>query len=245
MKQLRKPITKAVSILLVMTMIVSLFTIIPFEVGAAIGAGYEAIAFNIDLSGGVIVATAFGGGAGIGGEDGSGGTIEIYSSDIYAEGVNNASGIGNGEDGDSTGISIFGDSTVKAWGGDDGGNAIAKADNGAFHGYHVSAYINPALRAYAEPSSDETTKFIYTATAEFGGYQIARIRGIAAKQLQNSFDLTVTAGITSGTVTYSPMNYCDNALNGGTDDTKLLNVVKAISLERKSINATDYRYLPY
>ena len=47
-------------------------------------------------------------------------------------------------------------------------------------------------------------------TAKSGGYQIARIRGISAKELKNSFTLSVTAGESSGSVTYSPMNYCYN-----------------------------------
>ena len=40
MKQFRKPTINTVSILLVMTMIISLFTTIPFEVGAASGFKY-------------------------------------------------------------------------------------------------------------------------------------------------------------------------------------------------------------
>ena len=65
-------------------------------------------------------------------------------------------------------------------------------------------------------------------TAKSGGYQIARIRGISAKELKNSFTLSVTAGESSGSVTYSPMNYCYNTLNGDTEDENLINVTKAL-----------------
>ncbi|MBQ2212144.1 MAG: hypothetical protein II410_04560, partial [Ruminococcus sp.] len=45
-------------------------------------------------------------------------------------------------------------------------------------------------------------------TAASGGYQIARIRGIKAKHIGDTFNLTVNGG----TVTYSPLNYCKNVL---------------------------------
>ena len=61
-----------------------------------------------------------------------------------------------------------------------------------------------------------------------GEYQIARIRGIPANELKDSVTLTVTAGEESGSVTYSPMNYCYNALNGGTSNNNLKNVIKAL-----------------
>ena len=74
-------------------------------------------------------------------------------------------------------------------------------------------------------------------TAESGGYQIARIRGIPAKQLQNSFTLHFTTGTAGGKVTYSPMNYCSNALNGGTEDEKLIDTVKALYLYAQAASA--------
>lgn len=67
-------------------------------------------------------------------------------------------------------------------------------------------------------------------TTKSGGYQVARIRGIPAKELQNSFTLSVTAVESSGSVTYSPMNYCYNMLNGDTEDENLINVIKALYL---------------
>lgn len=59
--------------------------------------------------------------------------------------------------------------------------------------------------------------------------QIARIRDIAAAELQYNFTVSVKKGETElGSVAYSPMNYCYKALNGGTQNEKLQNVVKAL-----------------
>ena len=66
-------------------------------------------------------------------------------------------------------------------------------------------------------------------TVRNGSTQIARIRNIAAKELKNSFTVTVKRGETElGTITYSPMNYCYKALNGGTENKNLINAVKAL-----------------
>ncbi len=78
-------------------------------------------------------------------------------------------------------------------------------------------------------------------TAKDGEFQIARIRGIAAKELQNRFKLNISAGNKSGSVTYSPMNYCYSALNGGTDNVSLINTVKALCLYSQAANA----FFPY
>ena len=67
-------------------------------------------------------------------------------------------------------------------------------------------------------------------TANSSGYQVARIRGIPAKELKDSFTLSVTVGESGGSVTYSPMNYCYNTLNGDTEDENLINVIKALCL---------------
>ena len=76
---------------------------------------------------------------------------------------------------------------------------------------------------------DENNDVRTVETKKNGSTQIARIRNIAASELQNSFTVTVKKGKTTlGTVTYSPMNYCCNALNGGTTDEKLINVAKAL-----------------
>ena len=67
-------------------------------------------------------------------------------------------------------------------------------------------------------------------TASGGGYHVARIRGIPAKELQNSFTLDLTAGTAGGSATYSPMNYCYKVLTGGTESESLINAVKALYL---------------
>ena len=59
------------------------------------------------------------------------------------------------------------------------------------------------------------------------GYKIAQIVGISAKDLLNSFTLTVNG---TGTVVYSPMNYCYNVLNSTTTSSDLKNVIKALYL---------------
>ena len=67
-------------------------------------------------------------------------------------------------------------------------------------------------------------------TVRNGSTQIARIRNIAAKELQDDFTLTVKKGETVlGAITYSPMNYCYKVLHGGTTDARLQNVVKALA----------------
>ena len=66
-------------------------------------------------------------------------------------------------------------------------------------------------------------------TVRNGDTQIARIRDIAAAELQYNFTVSVKKGeIELGSVTYSPMNYCYKALHSGTQDEKLQNVVKAL-----------------
>ena len=80
-------------------------------------------------------------------------------------------------------------------------------------------------------ASDKTVE-----TATSGNYQIARIRGIAAKELQSPFTLNVTAGEETGRATYSPMNYCGKILNDGTDNEALSNVTKALVLYAQTAN---------
>ena len=71
------------------------------------------------------------------------------------------------------------------------------------------------------------------------GYQIARIRGINAKELDQAFrvDVDDEAGKSCGYVTYSPMTYCYFALDGGTDNTKLQKVCKALYLYSEEAKA--------
>ena len=59
-----------------------------------------------------------------------------------------------------------------------------------------------------------------------GEYQVARIRGIKATDIGDMLTLKVNGNA----VTYSPLNYIKNALNGGTDDVNLQHAVKALYL---------------
>ncbi|MBQ6262094.1 MAG: choice-of-anchor J domain-containing protein [Clostridia bacterium] len=61
-----------------------------------------------------------------------------------------------------------------------------------------------------------------------GDYQIARISGIYPQSMNEDYTLTVSDGTTEGSVTYSPLTYCYNVLNGGTDDVNHNNVVTAL-----------------
>lgn len=108
--------------------------------------------------------------------------------------------------------------------------AFSLPEGVTFEGATLSLKSETTLSLYFK--SDETLVFGIEGkrveTATNGAYQVARIRGIAASELQDSFTLTVTAGESSGTIKYSPMNYCHNALNGGTTNDKLINAVKAL-----------------
>ena len=84
--------------------------------------------------------------------------------------------------------------------------------------------------------SETTLSLYFTSTVETaknGTYQVARIRGIAASELQNSFTLKING---NDAVTYSPMNYCKNVLapssatsdEAQTQNPRLVNVVKAL-----------------
>ena len=108
-----------------------------------------------------------------------------------------------------------------------------------FVGATLSLKSETSLSLYF--TSSQTLSFScdgYTVeTVQSGSYQAARIRGIPAKKLKERFTLTVTAGEATGSVIYSPMNYCYNALNGGTDDENLINVVKALYLYAQAADA--------
>ncbi len=67
-------------------------------------------------------------------------------------------------------------------------------------------------------------------TAKNGSYVVARIRGIKAEELENSFTVTFKKGNEDGSVTYSPMTYCYNVLKNETTDEKLKNVCRALYL---------------
>ena len=88
---------------------------------------------------------------------------------------------------------------------------------------------------------DENKTVRTVETVRKGSTQIARIRNIAASELQYNFTLTVAKGDTElGTVIYSPMNYCYKVLHGSTDNESLKNVVKALYWYSEAAN--DYFY---
>ncbi|GEM_PF-2074474 len=76
-------------------------------------------------------------------------------------------------------------------------------------------------------------------TEENGDYLVARIRNIPSGKAQEDYTVTIMINNqNAGTVTYSPMKYCYNVLNSGTDDENLKNVVRAFYLY--TVAAKDY-----
>ncbi len=67
------------------------------------------------------------------------------------------------------------------------------------------------------------------------GYQVARIRNINASDLGKDFEITITAGDESGTVTYSPMTYCYNVLDRGSDKPALIDICRSLYLFKQAV----------
>ena len=70
--------------------------------------------------------------------------------------------------------------------------------------------------------------------ATSGDYQIARIRGIKAKHIGDTFTLKVNG---TDAVTYSPLNYCKNVIQDNTQNANLKNVAKALYLYWQAANS--------
>jgi len=70
--------------------------------------------------------------------------------------------------------------------------------------------------------------------ATTGGYQIARIRGIKAKHIGDVLTLKING---NEAISYSPLNYCKNALDDDSTNEKLQNVVKALYFYWQAANA--------
>lgn len=102
-----------------------------------------------------------------------------------------------------------------------------------FEGATLSLQSETTLSLYFKGLPDDTA-FSCGAkeveTAPNGDSVIVRIRGITANELEKDF--TVTFG--SGSVSYNPMTYCYNVLNGGSDDPALQNVCRALYLYAQS-----------
>ena len=98
-----------------------------------------------------------------------------------------------------------------------------------FGGATLSLKSETTLSLYFK--SDSTLTFscdgYKVETVKNGEYQVARIRGIKSAHIGDMLTLKVN-GIEA--VTYSPLNYIKEALNGGTDDVNLQNAVKALYL---------------
>ena len=108
-----------------------------------------------------------------------------------------------------------------------------------FSGATLSLKTQTSLSLYF--TSDEELTFNCDHNFEVekkNGYQIIRIRNISANDLVSDFTVTVTAGENSGTISFSPMNYCYNVLNDNEQPEALQNVCKALYLY--SQGAKDY-----
>ena len=119
-------------------------------------------------------------------------------------------------------------------------SAIDLPDGVSFEGATLSLKSETTLSLYFESAKTLTFecegKNVETVTN--GKYQIARIRGIKAKELKKTFTLTVKDGEeTIGTITYSPMTYCSNVLSDGTQSEALQNVCKALYLYAKAADS--------
>ena len=108
-----------------------------------------------------------------------------------------------------------------------------------FEGISVSLKSETTLSFYFRCSDGVDLTFscsgdgynYYVEKVSSNGYQIARIRGIKAKDIGRSLTLTVSTSDSGseGSVTYSILNYCHNAYYGDYPD-KLKDVAKALYL---------------
>ena len=107
-----------------------------------------------------------------------------------------------------------------------------------FEGATLSLRSETTLSLYFKSSTDLSFKYVsYEVEKDTtaGGYQIARIRGIKADDLDKTFKLNIVDASESGSIrsfggniAYCPLTYCYNVLNGGTEDENLQNVCKAL-----------------
>lgn len=114
---------------------------------------------------------------------------------------------------------------------------ISNLPEGAtFEGATLSLKSETSLSLNFKSSTDlEFSCDGYTVeSATSGGYQIARIRGIKAKHIGDILTLKVNG---NESISYSPLNYCKNASDGGSDDENLINIVKALYLYWQAANA--------
>ena len=126
------------------------------------------------------------------------------------------------------------------------GTYLKSAGDTTFEGATLSLKSETTLSLYFKSSTDlsfECNSYEVEKNTTADGYQIARIRGIKAADLDKTFGLNIDdaaeTGITRtffGYVNYCPLTYCYNVLKGGSDDRNLQNVCKALYLYWQAAN---------
>lgn len=108
-----------------------------------------------------------------------------------------------------------------------------------FEGATLSLKSETTLSLYF--NSDEKLSFSCNGgkvieTARVNGYQVVRIRGIAAADIGDAFTVSVSCGGKTGTVRYSALNYISNVVNENYEN-ELQCVVKALYLYYQAAEA--------
>ena len=126
------------------------------------------------------------------------------------------------------------------------GTYLGDAGDTTFEGATLSLKSETTLSLYFKSSTDlsfECYPYEVEKNTTAGGYQIARIRGIKADDLDKTFRLNIKDVADSGStqtfygyVHYCPLTYCYNVLNGGSDDRNLQNVCRALYLYWQAAN---------
>ena len=111
---------------------------------------------------------------------------------------------------------------------------ISTPEGVTFEGATLSLWSETTLSLYFKSTLTDNLVFscpgMTVVWEQNGDYQVARIRGIAAKDIGKSFTLKING---TDAVTYSPLNYCAKALaieNPTEDELALQNVVRALVL---------------
>ena len=120
---------------------------------------------------------------------------------------------------------------------------LESAGDTTFEGATLSLKSETTLSLYFKSSRDlsfDCYPYEVEKNTTAGGYQIARIRGIKADDLEETFGLNIVDAAESetfyGYVNYCPLTYCYNVLNGGSVDKNLQNVCKALYLYWQAAN---------
>ena len=150
----------------------------------------------------------------------------------------NADALANGGT-DSTDIqNVYADTIKKPYESDY--TFLEDAGDTTFEGATLSLRSETTLSLYFKSSTDlsfECYPYEIEKSTTADGYQIARIRGIKAADLDDTLTLNIDDATESGSirtfrgvVVYCPLTYCYNVLNGGSDDENLKNVCRALYL---------------